>query len=723
MRSAIRDPYTEERQRLAMTISEIERQRRALKDDRYYGDDFTEQVLDERKEMKRRTLDLAAKEPYFGRLDYQEAGQEKPTPLYIGKFGVENDTTNELLVVDWRAPVASLFYSFTGGDGPAVYESPDGVVEGIVHLKRNIVIRQQTLQRVVDSYVRGGDNLGIADEFLLYRLGENKDNRLRDIVSTIQEEQDRIIRSDKNTALVIQGVAGSGKTTVALHRIAYLLYQYRETMRAEKMIIFAPNRMFLDYISNVLPELGVGEIQQTTFADWAIAQLDCDVRLADPSERLSEWFSIGPDSPVIHDEAPGRFKGSIRFMRWLDDGFRRYEAGCVPDKPFEAWDGAILPADTIRQWFYDEYRHYPLMQRRQRVINRIERWLRMELDQVKEPRLKKDLKKKAGQRLKAYLKQWPEMTSIGLYKLFFAKTDRPDHLPPDLLAHIPDDIVEQTNRNFKKNEIQFEDLAPLLYIRGRLHGIEGSGMFDHVVIDEAQDFSPFQVALLMQYARGNSFTILGDLSQGIHAYQGIRSWREFLDLFGSESSGFYRLERSYRSTMEIIEFANEVIAQCGEEVTLAKPVFRSGEKVNIAHVPHRDRTDAMIQAVRRLWNGSANTVAVIGRTEEECRQMHEAMTAAGLTATLITAGQSDYGGGISVLPVYLSKGLEFDAVLIMDADSAHYANTAHDAKLLYVGCTRALHSLSLMYSGEPSPLIRHLVPSRMNHEHENDGAH
>jgi DNA helicase-2/ATP-dependent DNA helicase PcrA len=703
----IQSAYQEELQRLEQTAAEIDRQIRVLADiPRYYGDDLTEQALENARETRRRNLAIAENEPYFGRLDFQEHGQSEPSPLYIGKVGIEDEKTGQPIVIDWRAPVASLFYSFTGGEGPVSYESPDGLIEGLVYLKRNLVIRKKILQRVVDTYVRGGDNLSVADEFLLYRLEENKDNRLRDIVSTIQEEQDRIIRAPKNTALVIQGVAGSGKTTVALHRLAYLLYQYRENIRAERMIIFAPNAMFLDYISSVLPELGVGGIQQTTFSRFVLDLLGHEVELADPSERLQHWFQIGPNRPVADDSAPGRFKGSIRFLTYLDGCLDRWEQHSLPEADFEPWEGAKLPAATIREWFHTEYRHYPLMKRRERVIARIKRWVEIELDNAWETHLKKEYKKTASARLRAYQKAWPELTPFAFYKLLFSKTKRPAWLPKELLDEIPSPIVEDSNRLFKKRQVELEDLAPLLHIHHRFYGIDGHDIFDHVVIDEAQDFSPFQIAVLNARTRGGSFTILGDLSQGIHAYQGIRDWQEFLDLFpGEGASGFFRLDRSYRSTMEIIQFANEVIARSGEPVTLARPVFRSGEPVRVEQIPATQRLDAILRTVRELTSGTANTVAVVGRTDAECAEIHKHLTEHGLSATLIHSKQTDYQGGLSVLPVYLTKGLEFDAVLLTDVDADHYGLNAADAKLLYVGCTRDLHQLRLHYSGEISPLI------------------
>jgi DNA helicase-2/ATP-dependent DNA helicase PcrA len=667
---------------------------------RYYGQDLTEQALDAMRESKQINLQKALNEPYFGRLDFQESGKVEHSPLYIGKVGVDDNKSNELLVIDWRAPVASLFYSFMGGTEEAAYESPeDGTVTGNVHLKRNLVIRQQMLQRVVDTYDRESDAPAVTDEFLLYRLGENKDNRLRDIVSTIQAEQDQIIRSARNTAIVIQGVAGSGKTTVALHRLAYLLYQYRENIRAERMIIFAPNSMFLDYISGVLPELGVGHIQQTTFQDWALSLLDNEVKLTDPAKRLAYWFAIGANRPQMDNQAPGRFKGSIAFLHYIDECLKQYEAEWLPAADFIAWDGKILPNKSIQDWFHVENKHYPLMKRRDRTVARIKRWIEIELKKLHTETQRKELKKKANERLRAFLKLWPEDSPFTFYKRIFVQ------------PHLSDELIQASNLLFKKKEVQPEDLAPLLYIRNRFDGFESDEMFDHVVIDEAQDFSPFQVALLQEQTRGGSFTILGDLSQGIHAYQGIWKWDEFSSLFEADRTMYYQLDRSYRSTMEIIHFANAVLSRGGEPITPAIPVFRSGEKVKLIQLKDEQaKITALIKSVNKLQEGgSINSIAIVGRTEQECAKLHQALAKQGLTTTLILAGQREYRGGISVLPVYLTKGLEFDAVLIVDVDPLHYEQSFQDAKLLYVGCTRALHELWLFYTENPSPLISNLL--------------
>ncbi|MCS7461060.1 AAA family ATPase [Paenibacillus doosanensis] len=706
MESSVQSAYQEELNRLEETFKEIDRQLAELaKIPPYTGHEHTEQVLESIREGRRRNLAVAQSEPYFGRLDFQESGHHNPTPLYIGKVGLEKDPTLELMVIDWRAPVASLFYSFTGGNEAVTYDSPDGMVEGLVYLKRNLVIRKQILQRVVDTFDRAGDNMAVTDEFLLYRLGENKDNRLRDIVSTIQAEQDAIIRAVKNSALFIQGVAGSGKTTVALHRLAFLLYQYRDQVRAERMIIFAPNRMFLDYISGVLPELGVGHIQQTTFTDWALELLDHEVKPADQAQRLRHWFQIGGQRPTMDDSAPGRVKGSVGFMRWLDRALQQYEASAGPQADYSPWDGTKLPAATIRQWYDVENKHEPLMKRRERVLARIKRWQEMELDKVWEVHLKKEYKKKAAQRLREYTKQWTEYTPFTFYKELLGPQP-PAYLSSELLAELSPELIRETQALLKKKLVQPEDLAPLLYIRSRFYGIHGELTFDHTVIDEAQDFSPFQITLLNMHTRNQSFTILGDLSQGIHAYQGIHDWKEFMSLFEAEKTAYFQLNRSYRSTMEIIYFANAVLMNSAEKPSvLAEPVFRSGDPVKIRQVGEAQLAGQLQQEMRRLQSGEVSTVAVLARTEERCEQLHRSLTAEGMQVHLIGAGQQHYEGGLSIVPTFMAKGLEFDAVIIVDADPDHYSAMPQDAKLLYVGCTRALHSLQLWYDGTPSPLI------------------
>ncbi|RUT28711.1 DNA helicase UvrD [Paenibacillus zeisoli] len=690
--------YQEEKARLDRTLDTIDKELNRLRGiPMYTGHDYTEQVLEAGRDTQRRQLAQSGQEPYFGRLDFEEQGGTR-TPLYIGKVGVGGDTAQPM-VIDWRAPVASLFYSFTGGDS-ASYEAPEGLIEGLVYLKRNIVIRKQILERVVDTFNSEEEGPAVSDEFLLYRLGENKDNKLRDIVSTIQAEQDQIIRAGRNSALIIQGVAGSGKTTVALHRLAYLLYQYKEQISAEKMIIFAPNRMFINYISEVLPELGVGDIQQNTFSDWASKVLGLDEAPSDGPEALTEWFDHTVKSRLDDSELPGRFKGSLLFRDQLDRFVEQLESACLPEEDFMPWDGAKLPLRTIREWYEQEYKPYPIARRKDRVLARIHRWVEMELKKSPSAAALKERKSKASQREKAYAKKWPDLSPLALYKAFMGVKKMQGLKFEDIVAEIPKSILKMTQANLKKNVIKEEDLPALLYLFTRVDEIDGNLRFDHVVIDEAQDFSPFQIAVLDRFCKGHSFTILGDLSQGIHYYKGIREWAEMQVLFKPDETAYFALTRSYRSTMEIITFANDILRHGVGTDLLAVPVFRSAEPVRIIQAAGAERLSTIRKALDRIQDGPYRTAALLTRNLGDAQQLHAELSGLGYELNLIDGRKSEYEGGISVLPVYLSKGLEFDAVIVTDVDEDHYGE--RDAKLLYVGSTRALHELWLL-AGETLP--------------------
>lgn len=716
MEDNFQSAYQEEEDRLNHALLEIDSTLERLRATPVYtGHDYTEQVLEDSREQRRKDLAKLRQEPYFGRLDFQGNDEAERKALYIGKIGVDREQVSDRpLVIDWRAPVASLFYSFTGGTEAATYEAPEGLIEGLVYLKRNVVIRKQILERVADTYNRESDAPAVSDEFLVYRLGENKDNRLRDIVSTIQEEQDKIIRAAKNTALIIQGVAGSGKTTVALHRLAFLLYQYKDQVSAEKMIIFAPNRMFLDYISDVLPELGVGNIAQSTFPDWAAEVLGVTLPEQDASEAMSRWFETAGAMPVITEETPGRFKGSTVLMSVIEASVQLLETSAVPEGDFSPWEGAVLSRRMILRWHNEEYAPYPPAKRKERVMARIHRWIEMELKKSPSAAALKDRKKKGAAREKAYSAKWPKYDPLNIYKQIFRAAKTPEDWPAEAPAEIPAGVLKETVKELKKGILREEDLPPLLYIHYLLNGNEGSERFDHIVIDEAQDFSPFQIAVLDLYVKGHSFTILGDLSQGIHAYKGVHEWKEMQTLFAEESTAYHALTRSYRSTMEIIEFANGILSSGVGSGLLAVPVFRSGNPVRlmaygedgdgqpqaaVADAGGGARFSTVRSALTALSGREYRTVAVLTRSLREAAELYAELAGHFDDIHLIDGSMTEYRGGLSVLPVYLSKGLEFDAVILADADSAHYGEAAWDAKLMYVGCTRALHELWLLHNG------------------------
>ncbi|MBD8497843.1 3'-5' exonuclease [Paenibacillus arenosi] len=707
MSESFQSAYQEEEQRLEQTLSLIHRQYDELKEIPIYrGSDFTEQVLEDHRETRRQRLSRAIKDPYFARMDVRQVDRDKSHILYIGKQGVDDEETWKLgdteaypLVLDWRAPVASLFYAFNGGEDAVPYETPEGREEAQVDLKRNLIIRQERLQRVADTYNRSSGDEHVNDEFLVYRLGENKDNKLRDIVSTIQAEQDLIIRAPKNKALFIQGVAGSGKTTVALHRLAFLLYQYQEQVRAERMIIFAPNRMFLDYISDVLPELGVGDIQQRTFADWALelTGLDERIHLISAAEEAELWYGELQGASQDVQAAGGRMKGSLAWRQLIQDTVQEIVEQAVPEEDFSPWDGAAIKHEQLVTWYHEEYRSYAPAKRLERVSARIQRWIEMELKRERSRTALQEKKRKSSSRLKAYMKKWPKPDVLHIYKTLI-KTDA-------VRQFLTPALWKQTVSDLKQNNIRQEDLTTLTYIHTLMYGVERTHTFDHIVIDEAQDFSPLHLALLNQCVRSQSFTVLGDLSQGIHAYAGIESWGELRNLFQEEDTGYFELRRSYRSTMEIIEFANVILERGITNPILAEPVFRSGEPVQVLSHDENDQLTYIEAELNAMKEHNFETTALLTRTTEEARQLATQLRENGWEINLMDGKQDTYAGGISVLPVYLSKGLEFDAVTIVGADSNRYGMQPLEARLLYVGCTRALHRLSVLYAGTCSPLI------------------
>lgn len=712
--------YQEEATRLRETLTEVQTQLDVLRaippldipeliDDSMEAILVAEMAMERLRRRTKRALEQAARETYFGRLDFQEKGSDQVEQLYIGKAGVERKADSQPLVVDWRAPVAGLFYaSATGGSDEVEYHAPDGRHSGAIWLKRNIGVKLGILQRIVDSKVKGAatETEGIIDEFLSYRLQESRDSRLRDIVSTIQAEQNAIIRAAMDQPIIIQGVAGSGKTTVALHRLAYLLYTYRESVAAGRIIIFAPSRMFLDYISDVLPELGVDGVQQTTFADWALAELEEPARLTDPGERLTKLFAIGKD-PGEGPDSPGRFKGSLLFRDILDQALETYEASFIPREDLELWPGAVLKHRAVYEWFHESYRAYPLMARKERILARVRKWADDQCMAFIGGMQEKERRKAMTKAVQHYAKLWPAHTAVELYREILGGRPAKGRGGPARVGYpdIPLRVVADSQALQKRDEVAPEDLAGLVYVKSKLRGFKENRQLDHVVIDEAQDFSPFQLSLLTTLTRNNSFTILGDLSQGIHAYQGIHRWDEFMELFQPGPVSYFTLEMSYRSTLEIMTFANQVISRVGAPAALAKPVFRAGAKVRVMGASPDGLADVIGAEILSLRERKHASIAVVGRTEEECQRLHTALKALGLEGDLVTPTQTSYNGGLSVMPVFLTKGLEFDAVIVADANATAYQTSPRDAKLLYVACTRALHELSLFYTGAPSPLV------------------
>lgn len=459
--------------------------------------------------------------PYFARMDFRENGK-KLEKFYIGKISILDNKTAYPIIVDWRAPIANLYYE--GKIGKATYEALGEKVEGEILLKRQYIIENQELKKYVNINVTGND------ELLQNALEEKADDRLKNIVATIQDEQNKIIRADISVPLIVQGVAGSGKTTIALHRIAYLIYNYEKEFRPEEFMIIAPTKFFLNYISNILPDLGVNDVKQCTFEDFAYDVIGKKLKISDNNEKLviivnKEFDEINKGKiDIMIKEA--KYKSSMNFKKVVDEYLEKVENEYIPKNDFCFNEYTIMKVEDIEYLFKENYKMYNYNTR----INEIEKNLVSELKK-KSPAITDDIRKQRSREIqnltgedrikvfdeyektikllekdykkivKKYLSQIPKKDCIKYYKEFID-----DYLQDS--NEVMTYLKKNTSKNLQNNEISFEDLAPIMYIQFKIFGIKEKCKVKHVVIDEAQDYGEFQFDVLKTILNSNSMTIL-----------------------------------------------------------------------------------------------------------------------------------------------------------------------------------------------------------------------
>lgn len=682
-------------------------------------------------ELKLRNLQEASRKPYFARVDFQENGARQMEPIYIGKMVLIREEDMKPVIIDWRAPIASLYYEERLGD--AHYLAPRGDVKGRMSLKRQYTIENAELKNLFDIDITTNDT------FLQSYLGANADNRLKDIVSTIQAEQNRIIRADMWTPLIVQGAAGSGKTTIALHRIAYLVYTHEKTFKPENFMIIAPTALFLNYISEILPELGVDRVRQTTFEDFAMDLIGKRFRMRDPNEKLTVLAENRDPVWANRLAEASRLKASTRYKVLLDRFMDEMELEMLPDRDFSIMGEVLLTRMELTKLFTVEYRRWPVKnrleemkkhmvtaakRRKNALAARVERECQVRIEALKagnesetDIRLQiittyderddklHHLQKDIARTISEYLSGIMKPQAIDWYRRFI-----------DWLAvHAADTdeafVAEWSAKVLADKKIELEDLAPLIHLRYRIHGLDEKIPVRHIVIDEAQDFSAFQFDVIRRIIPDSSFTILGDLCQGIHSYRSLSNWEEIQSgVFHDRRSKMLTLEQSYRTTVEIMDAANIVAARMNiPGVPMAKPVIRHGEPVRL-QVYRPEDSGRFIHGriavrLKEMMGSGMKLLAVIGKTLEECREIHRNIVKTVPQVRLITGTEGEYGGGVMVLPAYLSKGLEFDGVILADAGAARFSESIMDAKLLYVALTRAMHVLDIHCVGEPSLLL------------------
>lgn len=703
--------------------------------------------------------------PYFARMDFKEDGKSVEK-LYIGKISLLDNKTAYPIIVDWRAPISNLYYE--GRVGKAEYECLGEKIKGEIFLKRQYIIENQELKKYVNINVTGND------ELLQNALEEKADDRLKNIVATIQDEQNKIIRADINQPLIVQGVAGSGKTTIALHRIAYLIYNYEKEFKPEEFMIIAPTKFFLNYISNILPDLGVNDVKQTTFEDFAYDVIGKKLKISDNNEKLviivnKDFNEINNvETDIMIQEA--KLKSSIEFKKMVDDYLKIVEDLYIPKQDLEIniiYDNndinlynnlhkteskndkvncsdlkhdninyddissnnvktTIMKYEEINNLFKNTYKMYNFTTR----IKEIEKNLAAELKK-KTPEIIENLKKERTQKIanltdknrielydkydkiikilekehkkiiKNYISKIPKKDCIQYYKEFIQSYLKNEN---EVLKY----LKANTLNNLNKNEVSFEDLAPIMYIQIQLFGVKEKCKIKHVVIDEAQDYGEFQFDVLKTLINSNSMTILGDIAQGVHYYRGIENWKKFIDTeFKDVKTVYTTLQKTYRTTKEIMDVANNVISKLPEYekeyIVLGEPVIDRKNSINTKKVENQDE---LIQNINDRINTyikqGYKSIAIIGKDMAECENLEKKLRAIRKDIKLIRGKDSEYNSGISIVPSYLAKGLEFDCVLLSDVSKEKYGNNSLDIKLLYVSITRAMSKLDVFYEGECS---------------------
>lgn len=589
--------------------------------------------------------------PYFARIDFQTGQSIAPDQYYIGRFSFSHK--NELLIFDWRAPISGMFYDYE--TGPAGYNAPMGRINGKLTRKRQFKIKNGVMEYAIETSAH------IQDDVLQRELSHNSDEKMKSIISTIQKEQNRIIRNENAETLIIQGVAGSGKTSIALHRIAFLLYRFKGSLNARNVTILSPNKVFGDYISGVIPELGEEPIYELSFSDIAGLELERVIGFEpdkDPLELQDEGW-----------EERMRFKSTLDFVRLLDEYI-----GCLPARIFSPADYTFgrFTADCrfIRERF-SAYGKYPVKARLSMTADDIYR--RFQSENIRQDELP---------RPQAILKSLTAMLSVkntlALYKDFYRYLEKPQ------MFVMPG-----------KKTLEWPDVFPFLYLHAAFEGLKESRVTKHLVIDEMQDYTPIQFAVMNQLFPCRK-TILGDFGQSLNPCHS-HTLTDMRQLY--REAEFVELNKSYRSTYEIMSFAKQV-----QNITSLDAVERHGEKPALtACADEQDELLRIQEAIHDFVSGGRASLGILLKTSKDAGKLYDTLCGK-IPVNLISPESTHFAGGVSVTSIRMAKGLEFDEVIVPRADSRTYRSD-YDRNLLYIACTRAMHRLTLLYTGMPSPFI------------------
>lgn len=660
----------------------------------------------DRKKLHISNLKTSLNKPYFARIDFTSEEDGKTSSIYIGKNGVTKDT--DIVVTDWRAPISSLYYDAEVGD--CSFEAPDGTIKGNMSLKRQYEIENGKLQDYFDV------DLVSQDSLLQKYLNSNNDARLKSIVSTIQKEQNDVIRRKISDNIIIQGVAGSGKTTIALHRIAYLVYNYIKNINQNQYLVVGPNSVFLKYIKSVLPDLDVDGVKQCTYEEFVKNYIGEDININDSDKKVIESISGKKEHDV------DKFKCSIKYQKMLEQFMNLYFYS-ITSKSLMLGDFEVLPKEMMTEVFQSTGTGFSsnLSSRIENTIDRLCKYIEEHQDTIKrkysnyshELFQTAQTEEEKNKMRKQFSKERTEITKncrstirkyfnkvkldpTKIYKLFISTISDFDLYKYDNLS----ELKKITTKNIKSNFYDFEDLAALLYIKALTSPDRNYEKIRHVVIDEAQDLGEFNFYTLKKVLPSATFSIFGDLAQSIYDYRGIDNWDDVNRTMFDNEGEIVNFNKSYRTTAEIMEAADDVAESIG--LNRSDLVVRHGEDVNLTEVEQEKNIASHIaDKIQEYKEKGYKTIAVISKTDLLSNSINDELASVGVDIPNVTANDdlSDEKFRICTISNQLAKGLEFDAVIINNASEENYSSDNDlDMKLLYVAITRALHELDIVYA-------------------------
>lgn len=650
--------------------------------------------------------------PYFARIDFTEQGYVDTEKIYIGLFNLMDEETHEIKVYDWRAPISSVYYR--SELGPVEYKAPAGIIKGTISLKRQYRITKGKLEYFFDS------NVNIIDEMLMEALSKNMSSKMKTIVETIQKQQDLIIRDLDNDLLVVQGVAGSGKSSVALHRIAFLLYQgLNLKLSANNVIVISPNTLFSKYISNVLPELGEDNIKEYTFENIFVKLFNNKLSVKTKSENFENIICAKSDEKRNFLRSCNEFKGSSTFLKIIERFLRYFERKLIPFEDVYFNGEIIENKQLLKAFLLNGKLNMPTAKKlkiiESRIMDRIHDKKNIRRSKIEEAVNKSknhEFETKAFTRVLAAketsaflnrIHKFTEFDSYDLYKKLFNDKKIFKTLAMGLsLPHNIDEIIDYTNNSINDPyNIPYSDGIAMMYLKVKAEGTDTVSSIKQVIVDEAQDYYPMHYYLLKSLFREARFTIVGDVNQAVEKKSDISFYDNVISIFNFEKSNKVFLNKSYRSSYEISKFSERFL----EEGINTEYFRRNEEEPKIIYSKDEDSIEnMMIENIHKYRDQGYNSIAVICKNRQEASDLYFKLKGK------INVKLVDYMGeqnltGVIIVPVYMAKGLEFDAVIVYGVDDEHY-HTAYDRRLLYVACTRALHRLSLYYTGKISRFLK-----------------